>query len=393
MPGNEFDAIRPYHQNEIPAALNRIASNPHFRQLLNYLFPPEKHEEIINSLKYFSTTENFQKEVMKPVIRSIVQKTAASLTFSGIGNLSHDKANIFIANHRDILLDSALLNLILIENDFNTCEITWGNNLIISPFVEDIGKSNKMITVFRNGSPKEMLQNSQLLSRYIRRSVTQNNQSVWIAQRKGRSKDGTDTTDMSVLKMLILTRQNGIIESLKDLNITPVTISYEWEPCDSLKVRELYISEKHEYVKEKNEDIDSILGGVVSEKGRIHLHIGKPINDELDGLDVDVRVNKLLQKIAGLVDHHIHAGYKLWPSNYLAYDLLTGNTQFANKYDDKTREKLNRRLGRTINMIDGNRVKITDLFLRLYANPVFNRLGRNRSNWMQTNNPEIITSK
>ncbi len=374
MPGNEFDPIRPYHQNEIPAAFNRIASNPHFQQLLNYIFPPEKHEEIINGLKNYSTTENFQKEVMKPVIRSIVQKTATSLTFSGIENLAHDKANIFIANHRDILLDSAILNLILIENNFNTCEITWGDNLIISTFVEDIGKSNKMITVFRHGSPKEMLKNSQILSKYIRRSVTRNNQSVWIAQRKGRSKNGTDTTDMSVLKMLILTRQNGIIESLKDLNITPVTISYEWEPCDSLKVRELYISEQHEYIKDKNEDMDSILGGVVSEKGRIHLHIGKPINDELDGLDADLSINKFMQKIAGLIDHHIHAGYKLWPSNYLACDLLTGTTQFAKKYDDKTREKLNQRLEKTINMIDGDPLKITDLFLRLYANPVFNQL-------------------
>ncbi len=375
MSGNEFDPIQPYHQNEIPAALNRIASNPHFQQLLNYLFPSERHTEMVSALKNYSTIENFQKNVMKPVIRSIVHKTATSLTFSGIENISNDKANIFISNHRDILLDSAILNLILIENNFNTCEITWGDNLIISSFVEDIGKSNKMITVFRNGSPKEMLQNSQLLSRYIRRSVTQNNQSVWIAQRKGRSKDGTDTTDMSVLKMLILTRQNGIIESLKDLNITPVTISYEWEPCDSLKVRELYISEKHEYIKEKNEDIDSILGGVVSQKGRIHLHIGKQINEELDNLDVDMSVNKLMQKIAGLIDYHIHADYKLWPSNYLAYDMLTGGTRFAKKYDDKTREKLNQRLEKAISMIDGNHLKITDLFLRLYANPVFNQLG------------------
>ncbi|NOX86384.1 MAG: acyltransferase [Chlorobi bacterium] len=374
MPDNEFDAIRPYFGDEIPAALDRIVSHPDFQHLLNYLFPPEKHQEIINGLKKFSTIENFQHQVMRAIINSIIEKTAVSLTFSGIENISKEKGYIFLANHRDILLDSAILNLILVNNDFNTCEITWGDNLIISQFVEDIGKSNKMITVFRNGSPKEMLQNSQLLSKYIRRSVTQKNQSVWIAQRKGRSKNGTDTTDMSVLKMFILSRENSIIESLKDLNITPVTISYEWEPCDSLKVRELYISETQEYVKEENEDLQSIIGGVVSEKGRIHLHIGNQINDELDKLDTDMRVNQLMQQVAFVVDRHVHADYRLWSSNYLAYDMLTGGARFAKNYDDKTREKLNERLEKTIDLIDGDRVKITDLFLRLYANPVFNQL-------------------
>jgi len=373
-PGTEFDPIRPYYGDEIPAALNRVAANHFFKRMLRFLLPEEKHQEIIDAIKNFTTTKNFQKQVMGPFISSIVQKTATSLTFSGIENISPDKAYIFLANHRDILLDSALLNLILVENGFDTCEIAWGDNLIVSSFVEDFGKSNKMITVFRSGSPKEMLQNSQLLSRYIRLAVTQRNQSVWIAQRKGRSKDGTDTTDASVLKMLILSRENGIIDSLKDLNITPVTISYEWEPNDSMKVRELYISEKEKYVKEKNEDLQSIIGGVAAEKGRIHLHIGKQVNDELDTLDTEMRVNQLMNQVALLVDRHIHEDYKLWPSNYLAYDMLTGSRRFASEYNDKTREKLNERLQKTISLIDGDHVKITDFFLRLYANPVFNKL-------------------
>ncbi len=373
IPDKEFDPIRPYYGDEIPAALNRVASNPFFKRMLKFLLPEEKHQEIIDEMRNFTTTQNFQVQVMGTIIRSIIQKTATSLTFSGMENLSPDRAFIFLANHRDILLDSALLNLILVENGFDTCEIAWGDNLIISSFVEDIGKSNKMITVFRSGSPKEMLKNSQTLSRYIRHAVTRRNQSVWIAQRKGRSKDGTDTTDASVLKMLILSKENGIIQALKDLNITPVTISYEWEPCDALKVRELYISENQEYIKDKNEDLNSIIGGVVSEKGRIHLHVGKQINDELDAIDENMRVNELMQKVAAKVDDHIHANYKLWPSNYLAYDMLTGSTQFAGKYDDKTREKLNERLEKTIEMTNGDRIRITDFFLRLYANPVFNR--------------------
>jgi len=374
MPENEFDAIRPYYPDEMPDALNRIVSSPYFQDLLNYLFPPERHGEITAGFTNFTTIEDFQKKVMKFVVLSIIKKTATSLTSSGIEHLSKKKANVFIANHRDILLDSAILNLILVENNFNTCGITWGDNLIVSPFVEDVGKVNKMITVFRNGSPKEILRNSQILSKYIRTQVTGKKQSVWIAQRKGRSKDGTDITEMGVLKMLVLSRDTGIIDSIKSVNLTPVTISYEWEPCDSLKVRELYISEKHEYVKEENEDIESIIGGVVSEKGNIHIHIGKPVSDALDKIDTSVSNNEIIQKIAGIIDQHIHSGYKLWPSNYLAFDLLNNSTKFARKYNDETRKIFNRRLQKTIGLINGDAVKITGLFLRLYANPVYYQL-------------------
>jgi hypothetical protein len=244
---------------------------------------------------------------------------------------------------------------------------------MISPFVVDIGKINRMITVFREGSPKEMLKNSILLSAYIRQSVTEKNQTVWIAQRKGRSKDGNDTTDVSVLKMLSLTGNKEVIESLKALNIMPVTISYEWEPCDAMKVRELYLSDEKEYVKEEGEDLNSIIGGVVSNKGRIHVNFGQPINDYLDTLDRSLRPNELIEEIAGEIDRQIQAGYKLWPGNHMAHDWLRNGGLDANHFEEVALQKFNRRMKQSIELTNGDEEKVKEFFLNLYANPVINK--------------------
>lgn len=370
-----FDPIRPYYLEELPAALERIISNEQFSQLMNYLFPKDQHENLINTIRNSKNTHEFQLGFMLPVIRSILSKTADEISVSGIENVLGNQGQVFIANHRDILLDSSILALHLATHGFETCKITWGSNLMISPFVVDIGKANRMITVYREGSPKEMLKNSQLLSAYIRQSVEEKNQTVWIAQKKGRSKDGTDTTDVSVLKMLSLTGERDIISCLKNLNLSPVTISYEWEPCDSMKVRELLISEGTEYKKEKNEDFLSIIGGVVSQKGGIHLHIGNHLNSSYDALDTSKRPNDLLKDIALVIDDQMHKNYKLWPSNFYAYDQLKNSARYSDQYDESTIEKFTARLNNTINSIDGDQVRIRELFLKLYANPVINKFG------------------
>jgi len=370
-----FDPIRPYYLDELPAALERIVSNEQFDHLMNYLFPKEEHEFLITKIKQSKNTHEFQLGFMLPVIRSILNKTAGEITVSGIENVLGKQGQVFIANHRDIILDSSILALHLATHGFETCKITWGSNLMISPFIVDIGKANRMITVYREGSPKEMLRNSQLLSAYIRETVSKKNQTVWIAQKKGRSKDGTDITDVSVLKMLSLTGEGGAINSLKEINPTPVTISYEWEPCDGMKVRELFLSERTEYIKEKNEDFLSIIGGVVSQKGRIHMHIGEPINHLFSELNANQRPNDVLKDIAKLVDHQMHQNYMLWPSNYLAYDLLNNTTKYAQEYNQETKENFNERMNKTIESINGDKDRIKELFYKLYANPVINKLG------------------
>ncbi|RLD48913.1 MAG: hypothetical protein DRI88_01915 [Bacteroidetes bacterium] len=373
MMASDYDSIRPYRQDEIPEALKRILANPTFQNILDFLFPGEDQEALKEIIANTKSREEFHKNFMVQVISSIAEKTSDQLTFSGIDQLEKDKGYIFVANHRDIILDSSFLALGLVKHGLTSCEITWGDNLMISPFIVDLGKVNGMITVFREGSPKEMLRNSQILSSYIRESVTERKQSVWIAQRKGRTKDGTDKTDPSILKMLSLSGQPPPPGSLKNLNITPVSISYEWEPCDIMKVRELYISQQTTYVKQKDEDLQSIIGGVAAYKGKIHLTVGNTVERDFDNLDTSVHNNLILEQVAHLIDKQIYASYKLWPPNYLAYDLLENTSKFANKYDEATIRKFNEKLEELYKAVDGPEEDLKHLFLKLYANPVYNK--------------------
>ncbi|PLW96960.1 MAG: acyltransferase [Marinilabiliales bacterium] len=373
MKETEYDLIRPYNQEEIPEAIERIISDPLFQKLLNYLFPDEEHKKLTETILQLKSRFEFQKIFMYRVIQSIVQKTSDDLIFSDFKYLEKDKGYVFIANHRDIILDSSLLAMGLMENGLKTSEITWGDNLMISPFIVDVGKVNGMITVFREGSPKEMLKNSQRLSSYIRNNITELKQSVWIAQRKGRSKNGSDTTDVSVLKMLSLSGESKPPDSLKELNITPVTISYEWEPCDILKVRELYISKQTTYIKNKDEDLFSIIGGVVSDKGRIQITMGENINQSLHTIDTSVHNNLIIEQIAKLIDQQIHRNYHLWPSNYLAFDMLENSNKYSDEYDETTKNKFNLKLQDLFKSVDGPEDELKSLFLKLYANPVYNK--------------------
>ncbi|RLD73571.1 MAG: hypothetical protein DRI87_03585 [Bacteroidetes bacterium] len=373
MMASDYDSIRPYRQDEIPEALKRILADPTFQNILDFLFPGEDQEALKEIIANTKSREEFHKNFMVQVISSIAEKTSDQLTFSGIDQLEKDKGYIFVANHRDIILDSSFLALGLVKHGLISCEITWGDNLMISPFIVDLGKVNGMITVFREGSPKEMLRNSQILSSYIRESVTERKQSVWIAQRKGRTKDGTDKTDPSILKMLSLSGQPPPPGSLKNLNITPVSISYEWEPCDIMKVRELYISQQTTYVKQKDEDLQSIIGGVAAYKGKIHLTVGNTVERDFDNLDTSVHNNLILEQVAHLIDKQIYASYKLWPPNYLAYDLLENTSKFANKYDEATIRKFNEKLEELYKAVDGPEEDLKHLFLKLYANPVYNK--------------------
>lgn len=373
MKETEFDVIRPYNQEEIPDAIKRISDDPLFQKLLNYLFPVDEHLALRSEILKIDSRFEFHKKFMYRVIQSIANKTSDDLIFSNFESLEKNKGYVFIANHRDIILDSSLLAKGLIDSGLETSKITWGDNLMISPFIEDVGKVNGMITVFREGSPKEMLKNSLRLSSYIRNDVTKLSQSVWIAQRKGRSKDGNDTTDVSVLKMLSLSGESKPPYSLRDLNIIPVSISYEWEPCDIMKVRELFISQQTTYVKDKNEDLFSIIGGVVSDKGKIQITIGNNINNHLQDIDTTVHNNLILEQIAKQIDKQIHENYHLWPTNYLAYDMLENSEKFTKEYDESTIVKFNQKLTELYESVDGPEDELRSLFLKLYANPVYNK--------------------
>lgn len=371
----DFNVIRPYNDSELQEAIPRIIDDPTFHRMMDYLFIPEKKHLLISNLRKSKNVTEFQSALTLPLVLSILEKTTNGISHSGFENLNRSSRYLYLANHRDIVLDSSILGALHLEVDLIPPRSAWGNNLMISPLIIDLGKSNQMITVFREGSPKELLLNSQRLSAYIRKSITEVDKSVWIAHRKGRSKTGHDQTDVSILKMLTLSGNKDIKERLIELNITPATISYEWEPCDAMKVREIYLSRDHTYVKSDDEDFNSIIGGLIGEKGRVHLTMGKTINNDILEIDnQNINNNEFIGKVAELVDKQIYANYKLWPSNYLAYDLLNNSSEFSNQYNNNTKTILENRYNNTAQMAKHDNKDIRELFLLLYANPVINKL-------------------
>ncbi len=368
-----FDDIRPYTEEEAQEAIKRIVVQDELKTILEYLFGKGNHTELTGLASGAVSIADFQKKFMEPLVLKILNDTSDGLSTSGF-NSSADISRLFIANHRDITLDSSILASVLVEKNRKACEFTWGDNLMVSPFVTDLGKINRMITVFREGKPRETLYNAQKLSAYIHGKITQDNHSVWIAQRKGRAKDGNDKTDVGVLKMLSLAGEGDLITRLTTLNITPVSISFEWEPCDARKIREIYISQSVNYVKKQNEDLQSIIGGILSKKGRIHLAMGKSINEKFNQLNTNLPTNELLQQIAHLIDIEIYRNYRLWPSNFLAYDRLNHWQQFDNQYTEKTKNHFEDRMQQAVAEKEGDKSDAIELFLKMYAQPVINKL-------------------
>jgi len=331
---HDFNEIRPYSGDEIKEAIKRIVEAPELEAVANFLLPGEDLEKLKEGIRSSKTKHEFQINLMDKVMRAIAARYTDGITSEGIEDLKTGEASLFLANHRDIILDSSFLAMLMLEKGYKTSEMTWGDNLMVTPFIVDVGKVNGMITVFRDGTPRELLKNSQRLSAYIRNAIVERKESVWIAHHKGRAKDGNDKTDVSVIKMLLLSGENSPKEKLLELNIRTVTISYEWEPCDARKVNELYHSKNKVYVKDKMEDLESIIGGVLAPKGRVHLVMSKPLTDKIKEVPGNLNTNETAAKVAEIVDLQINRDYKLWPSNYLAYDILNKSSRFAVKYGD-----------------------------------------------------------
>jgi hypothetical protein len=369
----DFDSIRPYRDDEIAPALERIVSNEKFESVLNFLFPgeQEKYRKIFARSK---TVKEVQTNFMHAAIRSIITKSSDGLTTSGFEDYT-ETGHIILSNHRDILLDSGILNIIMMEFGYDTAEITFGNNLIISPFFEHVAKVNKMITVIRDGTPRELLFNSVRLSNYISNEVVNKHNAVWVAQRPGRAKNGFDKTEVSILKMLSFYEKNNFYKALKQLDIIPLSISYEWEPCDIMKTRELWLSKHTTYVKDKTEDLQSTIGGIINHKGRIHFALGTPLNNYLDDIKTEKFNNDYLALVAQQIDHEIYKNYKLWPTNYLAYDILENGNRFSEHYTSEISDKFKSRFDAIREILpDGKMDELWDIFLHIYANPVYNQL-------------------
>lgn len=370
MRTTKFDDIRPYYDEEIPSAMQRIADSDFFALLASYVYPGHDIEKVRTMLKSFNNVKDFQLEVMRCVNEQVIARSITEFTYSGIERLNPAGKYLFVSNHRDIMLDSCLLQYILYKNGHETTEITFGANLMSSPLVIDIGKCNKMFRVERGGNMKDFYKSSLHLSEYIRYVITEKGQSVWIAQRNGRTKDGNDRTDQGIIKMFCMSNQKDKIAALADLNIVPVTVSYEWESCDVLKALELYESRFEKYVKKPGEDLNSILTGIVQQKGQVHIHFGdRIVADDLMRFN-DLTSNEYHKSVAHLLDERINGHYHLTPNNYIAHDLRYGQTKYRDKYSAEQYARFMQRLKALDEYEVGEPDVLRDIFLGIYSSPV-----------------------
>ena len=370
----QFDDIRPYYEEEIPAAMQRIATSDVFPLLASFVYPGESIEKIRERVCAFTTTKEFQHDTMRRVNEQVIARSTTGATISGLDRLDPDKNYLFVSNHRDIMLDASLLQYFFVINGFETTEITFGANLMMNPVVFDVGKSNKMFRVERPGGDlKEFYRKSLHLSEYIRYTIKEKKQSVWIAQRNGRTKNGIDATDQGIIKMFCMSEPHNKIKALADLHIAPVAISYEWEPCDILKALELYESQYTRYTKKPGEDLNSILTGIMQQKGRVHIELCQPISVAEFSAFENQTNNEYHKSVAKLIDRRINTNYRLYPNNYIAHDLLYGNTKYRDMYTDEQYETFQKRLSKLDKYDTCDIDRLKEIFVGIYSNPVDNR--------------------
>lgn len=374
---DNFQDIRPYYDSEIEAAMERIVADPLFGSIHNYLYSDMNTEQVRELFLSSKSIDQFQTNVMHQAIRRILVASNSSFEIYGLEKLDSKKSYLFISNHRDIMLDSAILQVGSKENGFRTTEITFGSNLMRPDIVVDIGKSNKMFKVVRASSTREFLIQSRNLSEYIRYAIEDKGESIWIAQRNGRTKDGNDITEQGLIKMFSISgdNQKSIAEKLVELNIVPIVISYQYEPCDALKVQELFTSSRQKYEKSPNEDINSILTGIQQVKGKIVIKICTPLNGCLSELN-GISNNDAFRHIAEIVDSEIHSNYHLFDTNYIAWDMLHNCEKFLDiEYTKEARNDFSERMYSLIDGLNGERIELIARFLQIYAYPLKNKLG------------------
>ena len=365
----EFDDIRPYYDSEIPAAMERMASDPILMPALRFVDSRIDVDAFRNKLRKITTSDQFQSEVMVPLCSAIVEKTMTGFTSAGVDQIDPSYGTLYISNHRDIVMDAYLHQIVLNQNHIPTCHITFGSNLMDPQFVVDFGMSNKMFKTDRKTSNvRSFLRSSMHLSAYIN-YVVPHGDSLWIAQRNGRTKDGLDHTEQGLVRMLLM---NGNRKAqVEALHITPLAISYQWEPCGILKAVERYRSlDGKPYVKAQGEDLQSIITGITQPKGNVHLQFGHPI--DVSSFSDPLRREDIVA-IATQIDAQIWKGYKLWDTNYLGYDLLNESNRFAGCYDPAMKDQFIAKIEHDIeNYPSLDAATLRELYLKIYAGPVYN---------------------
>ena len=374
----KYDSIRPYEPEELPEVYGRLIADEQFKTVVGKIFPQVPFEALAAKLMQCKTNLEFQIAFCYPFLKDLLSKASKGCDID-ISAIDISRRYTFVSNHRDIVLDSALLDVMLIDSGFKTtCEIAIGDNLLAAPWIEDIVRVNKSFIVKRSAGIREMLVNSRTMAEYMHIVINEKHDNIWIAQREGRAKDSDDRTQESIIKMMAMGGEGSVTERLQQLHIVPVAISYEYDPCDWLKAQEFQL--KRDVVgwkKTKADDVLSMQTGIMGYKGRIHYHCEPCIDDFLASIPEDTPKTDIFRIIAEHIDKGIHANYRLFPNNYIAVDILEGGNRMAEHYtpeDKATFEKyLAVQLGK-ISIPNKDEAFLKECMLKMYANPAVNQL-------------------
>lgn len=373
----EFDEIRPFEPEELPQVFDRLLANTQFRQVLNFVMPGVPFDMIEQKVHECKTNLEFQLNFCYGFLQKLVDKYTGGCSMD-VSNISNSRRYTFVSNHRDIVIDPAFLGKGLIDNGFNTtCEIAIGDNLLSLPWVKDLVRIDKSFIVRRGLPPRETLAASKLMSDYMYFVIEQKHDNIWIAQREGRAKDSDDRTQPAILKMMAMGGGKGsVTEKLKRLHIVPLSISYEYDPCDFLKAQEFQLKRDIEgWKKSAQDDVVSMQTGIVGYKGRVHYQCAPCIDEWLDTLDPETPKTKVFDVIAAHIDHEIHRNYRLYPSNYVALDLLDGGSAYAGRYTAEDKAAFEKYLDgqmAKINIENKDEAYLRERMLTMYANPARN---------------------
>ncbi len=370
-----FDDIRPFDDSEVNQNLKVLIDDENFGNILTFVFKDQgRIDQVKFALANIHTIKDLQLKFMYQLIEELIlKKSTSGLSSSGLERLDKNSSYLFISNHRDIILDSAIMNFLIVHKGMNTTEVAIGNNLLIDKWIELAVKLNRAFVVRRNLPVRELLMASQKLSEYIRRDITYKNTSVWIAQREGRTKDGNDKTQLALLKMLNLSNTSEVCDGFKELKVVPLSISYEIEPCGLSKVAELYKKQTEGFEKTQEDDLRSMGEGLTRPKGHVHFGFGEPINACIDRIGKNEPIQRQIEQIAEIIDNQIYRNFKLWPNNYIAEDILTNASNNLSEYTAEEFEHFAVMLEEAVQTIPGDKAVIRNMFLQMYANPVINK--------------------
>jgi len=372
----EYQDIRPYRDHEFRSVMDNLLNSSLSDLLIATVFPDYPIEMVKAQLRSINTIKDFQEQVIYRAMQAIMAKTSTHLTKSGAEHLKKGENYLFVSNHRDIILDPSLINTMIVEEGFETAEVAIGDNLLEKPWVKDLARLNKSFIVKRNLSVRELMVASKRLSEYIQDTLLVRKNSVWIAQREGRAKDSNDRTQAGVLNMIGLSAKGSLKEYFMSLNILPVSLSYEHDPCDVDKARSLYALKLFGgYTKEENEDNLAMRKGIMGDKGEIHVHFGTSLKDQISKLPDNLHKNELIQQVGLMIDRQVIGNFKMQKSNYIAYDLSNGAGDGLDKFYSENDKKLFLEdLAQKIAGMHGEPGELRGIFLEMYSRPYRNKL-------------------